>query len=277
MPTLYLVGTPIGNLEDITLRALRILKEAPLAAAEDTRRAKVLFQRHGISTPLVSYHEQGAGGKVAQLLERLRRHDVALITEAGMPSISDPGFGLVRAAIEQGIRVEVIPGPSAVPTAVALSGLPSDRFTFIGFLPRAPGERRRLLESLARQPWTLVAFESPHRVQGALKDIAAILGAERPIAVCRELTKLHEEVFRGTAQEAAERFAAPKGEFTLVIGGAGESAPAAMAEQDVARLVEQFRRSGVAPNEAVGEIARQTGRPRREVYQLWIGKAKGPR
>jgi 16S rRNA (cytidine1402-2'-O)-methyltransferase len=270
MPTLYLVGTPIGNLEDMTFRAVRVLKEAGLVAAEDTRRARVLFQRYDITTPLTSYHEQGAVNRAAQIIEKLRMHDVALITEAGMPCISDPGFGLVRAAIAAGIRVEVIPGPSAALTAVALSGLPSDRFSFIGFLPRMPSERRALLKSLAEHPWTLVAFDSPYRVKGTLEDIATVLG-ERPIAVCRELTKLHEEVFRGTAKEALAHFASPKGEFTLVIGGATERRPEAPA-RDVAGLIKELRKRGASAKDAVAEIVKATGRSRREVYQLWVGR-----
>lgn len=271
MPTLYLVGTPIGNLEDITLRALRVLKEVPLVAAEDTRHAKILFQRYEIKTPLVSYHEQGVVNRAAQLVEKLRQHDVALITDAGMPSISDPGFGLVRAAIDAGIRVEVIPGASAVPTAVAVSGLPSDRFTFVGFLPRMPSERRTLLKSFLYHQLTLVAFESPYRVKGALEDIATELG-ERPIAVCRELTKMYEEVFRGTAKEALAHFTSPKGEFTLVIGGATEKAKPPAKESDVEKIIAEVRRKGVPPREAVNEIAKRTGKKKREAYQMWVGK-----
>ena len=274
MPTLFLVGTPIGNLEDITLRALRVLKEVGLVAAEDTRRARILFNRYGIKTPLVSYHEQGPRSRVSVLLRHLAEKDVALISEAGMPTVSDPGYGLVKAALERGTRIEVVPGPSAVTAALALSGLPSHQFLFLGFLPRAPGERRRLLASLLHEPRTAVAFEAPHRLAAALAEIAAILG-ERPLAICRELTKRYEEVFRGTAQEAALHFRQPKGEFTLVIA-AGQGSEQKMAEPELQARAKKLREEGATARDAVSRLAEESGRPRRELYRLWLKMGRRP-
>lgn len=268
MPTLYLVGTPIGNLEDITLRAVRVLKEVGLVAAEDTRRARILFSRHGIATPLTSYHEQGSRSKTPALLRALAEQDVALITEAGMPTISDPGFRLVRAAIEQGVPVEVVPGPSAVSSALALSGLPPDQFVFLGFLPRRAPDRRRLLESIAGESRTLIAFEAPHRLIASLRDVEAVLG-NRSVAVCRELTKLHEEVFRGTVQQAREHFAQPRGEFTLVIEG-GEAGSTPPDPREVKERLGALRREGLKGREATGQVSKEYGLPRREVYRLWL-------
>jgi 16S rRNA (cytidine1402-2'-O)-methyltransferase len=220
MGTLYVVGTPIGNLEDITLRAIRVLREVDLIAAEDTRVTRTLLAAHDIRTPLTSYHEFSGPGKVRRLLERLAGADVALVSDAGMPGLSDPGFPLIRAALEAGVPVVPIPGPSAILAALVASGLPMHAFCFLGFLPRKPGDRRRLLAGLADLPHSAVVFESPHRVAAALRDVAEVLGAERPLAVGRELTKRFEEIVRGPAGELAERWArqAPRGEFTLVIG-----------------------------------------------------------
>ena len=221
MGTLYLVGTPIGNLEDITLRALRILKEVALIAAEDTRRARLLAQRYEIEGPITSYFEGNKLAKLEAVLRALDAGDVALISEAGMPGLSDPGYELVRAAIERGYPVVPVPGPSAPVTALVVSGLPSDSFLYLGFLPRRQPERRRLLAGVAQERRTLVAFEVRHRLRRSLADVEAVLG-DRPLAVCRELTKLYEEVWRGTVREARDHVdeVEPRGEFTLVIGGA---------------------------------------------------------
>ncbi|MBI4302681.1 MAG: 16S rRNA (cytidine(1402)-2'-O)-methyltransferase [Chloroflexi bacterium] len=218
MGTLYLVATPIGNLKDISLRALDLLGKVELIAAEDTRKTRRLLTAYGIKTPLTSYHDFSKPGKVEYLLKVLTDGDVALVSEAGMPGISDPGYELIVAAIERGFPVAPIPGPSALVAAVAVSGLPSHQFLYLGFLPRKTGARRRLLQSVADQPRTLVAFESPHRLQATLSDVVEVLG-DRRLAVCRELTKLHEEVFRGRASEALEHFHELRGEFTLVIEG----------------------------------------------------------
>jgi 16S rRNA (cytidine1402-2'-O)-methyltransferase len=218
MPTLYVVATPIGNLEDISLRAIRILSQVGLIAAEDTRKTRRLLSAHNIKTPLTSYHEHNKLSKLPYLLKLLEEKDIALVSEAGMPVVSDPGYELVRAAIEQDIPVVPIPGASAIIAAIAISGLPPDQFIYLGFLPRRKGERRRLLQSIASEPRTVVAFEAPHRLLKALIDILDVLG-DRKISICRELTKVHEEVFRGTVSEAIEYFTEPRGEFTLIIAG----------------------------------------------------------
>ncbi len=249
MGTLYVVGTPIGNLEDITLRAIRILKEVDLIAAEDTRVTRTLLNAYQITTPLASFHEFSGAGKVRRLVERLAGQDVALVSDAGTPGISDPGFPLIRAAIEAGIEIVPIPGPSATLTALVVSGLPMHAFTYLGFMPRKSGERRRLLESLADAPLTQVVYESPHRLVAALSDIVTVLGPDRPLAVGRELTKKFEEIVRGSAAEVLERFQrrAPRGELTLVIGPAGD----ARTDHDADRSPDEQRVSRrTAPDES---------------------------
>ena len=220
MPVLYVVATPIGNLEDITLRALRVLSEVQLIAAEDTRTARKLLNRYDIKTRLTSYYEHNKKNKMPVLLEMLEEQDIALISEAGTPGISDPGYELIKGAIEKGYQVVVLPGPSAVTTAVVASGLPADQFIYLGFLPRKKGEKRRLLGSVSSEPRTIVCFESPHRVGDSLSAMLETLG-DRSIAVCREMTKLHEEVYRGLLSMAAKHFQKPRGEFTIVIQGTG--------------------------------------------------------
>ena len=218
MAILYVVATPIGNLEDISLRALRVLREVKLIAAEDTRKTRRLLNAYNIETPLTSYHEHSKRAKLDYLLGYLEKEDLALVSEAGMPGLSDPGYDLIVAAIERGISVVSVPGPSAVITALVVSGLPTDQFVFVGFLPRRKGQRQRLLRSISDEARTIVAFEAPHRVREALTDIEEILG-DRRVSVCRELTKVHEEVFRGRMSQAREHFAEPRGEFSLVIEG----------------------------------------------------------
>lgn len=220
MPVLYVVATPIGNLEDVTLRALRVLGEVGLIAAEDTRTTRHLLTKHGIRARLASYHQFSDPARVRGLMDALKTQDVALVSDAGTPGISDPGYSLVRAAIQQGYPVIAVPGPSAVVAALAVSGLPTDQFVYLGFLPRRTAERRRLLASLVAEARTVVAFESPHRIRKTLQDLAQLLG-ERPLAVCRELTKVYEEVYRGNPEEALDYFVKPRGEFTLVLGGCG--------------------------------------------------------
>jgi 16S rRNA (cytidine1402-2'-O)-methyltransferase len=218
MPVLYVIATPIGNLEDISLRALRLLQEVKLIAAEDTRATRHLLNAHNIKTPLTSYHEHSKRAKLDYLLNYLEKEDLALVSEAGMPGLSDPGYELIVAAIERGISVVPIPGASAVITALVVSGLPTDQFIYLGFLPRRKGQRQRLLSSIVDEPRTIVAFETPHRLREALSDIEEILGNRR-LSVCRELTKVHEEIFRGRVSQAREHFVEPRGEFTLVIEG----------------------------------------------------------
>lgn len=267
MGTLYLVATPIGNLEDITLRALRVLKEVSLIAAEDTRKAKILLNHYGISTPVTSYFEGNWRQKAEVILRQLEDGNVALISEAGMPGLSDPGYELVRVALKQGHAVTAIPGPTAVVTALVLSGLPTDRFLYLGFLPRRPARRRNLLREVAGIPWTLVAFEAPHRLPESLADIEAILG-DRPIAICRELTKVFEEVWRGTVSGARAHFTPqePRGEFTLVIGGTPKEER--WDEERVRRALAERLQAGAPLSRAAREVATQSGWSRREVYRL---------
>ena len=269
MGTLYIVATPIGNLEDITLRALRTLREVGLIAAEDTRSARVLLQRHGIATALTSYYEHNKLTKLETILAALEKQDVALISEAGMPGISDPGYELICAALERGVRVTPIPGPSAIVSALAVSGLPTDRFLFIGFLPRQKAERRRVLSEIAAERSTIIVYEAPHRLLDTLEDILAFLGNRR-MAVARELTKLFEEIQRGAVSDVLAHFqqTPPRGEFTLVIEGnrAEQERPAPSAEQVRQRLAE-LAGQGVSPSEAARLVASETGLPRREVYK----------
>ncbi|MDO8615387.1 MAG: 16S rRNA (cytidine(1402)-2'-O)-methyltransferase [Dehalococcoidia bacterium] len=272
MPTLYLVATPIGNLEDVTLRALRILGEVSLVLAEDTRTARKLLSHHGVPRRrLLSYNEHNMRRRTPQVLTALREGDVALVSEAGTPGISDPGYELVRAAIEAGFEVSPVPGPSAVVAALAASGLPSREFTFLGFLPRRSTERCRLFAGLASDPRTLVAFESPHRLRATLEDMRQAWG-DRRIAVCRELTKLYEEFFRGTVSQALERFLEPRGEFTLVIEGASLERPEP-SEDAIRAALGRLTASGMSAKDAVAQVARDLGAPRRRVYSIAVAKA----
>jgi 16S rRNA (cytidine1402-2'-O)-methyltransferase len=218
--TLYVVGTPIGNLEDITLRALRVLREVALIAAEDTRTTRKLLSHYDIHTALTSYHDYTGPGKTRRLVERLAEIDVALVSDAGMPGLSDPGYPLIRAAVDAGVTVTAVPGPSALVSALVLSGLPTHAFHYLGFLPRKSGARRRTLERVALEVDTLVLYESPHRLVAALRDVEAVLG-QRPVAVARELTKRFEELVRGPAGEVRAHFerTPPRGEVVLVVGG----------------------------------------------------------
>ena len=270
MGILYLVGTPIGNLEDITLRALRVLKEVTLIAAEDTRRARILVQRYEIKTPVTSYFEGNKLIKLERVLAALNTGDVALISEAGMPGLADPGYELIRAAIERGHPVVPVPGPSAPVTALVVSGLPSDSFLYLGFLPRRRSKRRRLLTQVAQERRTLIAFETPHRLRKSLADIEAVLG-DRLLAICRELTKLHEEVWRGTISEAQVHFdkVEPRGEFTLVIGGAPEEREH-WDESHVRTEMDELLAQGVSRPAAARRIAAASGWNRAEVYALGL-------
>ena len=221
---LYLVATPIGNLGDITHRAVETLRDADIVCAEDTRHARILLDRYGIAQRPVSYHEHNAAAMAPRIAEWVREGKrVALISDAGSPGISDPGFRATRAVIQAGLPLEVIPGPTSVTTALVLSGLALDRFVFEGFLPVKKGRHTRL-EELAREPRTMVIFEGPHRLARTLTDLSASLGADRPAALCRELTKIHEEILRSTLGELAARYqnAPPKGECVIVVSGCGK-------------------------------------------------------
>ncbi|MCC6860975.1 MAG: 16S rRNA (cytidine(1402)-2'-O)-methyltransferase [Bryobacterales bacterium] len=264
--TLYLVATPIGNLEDITLRALRVLREADVIACEDTRQTRKLLSHYGIDKPLLSYHEHNEAQRAVELVERLREgQSVAVVSDAGTPLLADPGYRVVKAAAAAGFAVQPVPGPSALVTALAASGLPTDAFYFGGFLPARQGARRRALEERAAERATLVYYEAPHRIQETLEDVEAVLGP-RPVVVARELTKLHEELLRGTAGEVRQALAARaavKGEITLLIGKAETTAaPNTPVEQAVEALVLQ----GLSRMEAMKAVARQRGISKREVY-----------
>ncbi len=268
MPSLYLVATPIGNLEDISLRALRTLREVKLIAAEDTRKTRRLLATYDIKTPMTSYHEHNKLTKLDYILGQLEAKDVALVSEAGTPGMSDPGYELVVAAQQRGIAVVPIPGPSVIVTALAVSGLPTDRFIYIGFLPRRASARQHALKSVAEQTGTIVALEAPHRLRATLDDILLTLG-DRKIAVCRELTKLHEEVFRGTVSQAIQHFTEPRGEFTLIIEGLREKDKA----QSIAAAESQLhylQLSGATAREAIARVAGDTGLSRKELYQAWL-------
>ena len=268
MPILYVVATPIGNLEDISLRALRVLREVKLIAAEDTRKTRRLLTAYEIKTRLTSYYEHNKLAKLDYILDQLKDADIALVSEAGMPGISDPGYELILAASQRHIPVVPVPGPSAIITALAISGLPTDRFTCIGFLPNRAAARRRALKAISSEPGTIIALEAPHRLAAALADILLILGNRR-IAVCRELTKLHEEIFRGSAGEAIKHFTAPRGEFTLVIEGRGTGDKPQLTDA-VERQLHQMYLSGATAREAVAAVAGETGLKRKELYQTWL-------
>ena len=268
MGTLYIVATPLGNLEEMTLRALRVLREVSLSATEDTRTTGLLLKHFDISCPMVSYYEHNKLARVDRILAALDRADVALISEAGTPLFSDPGYELVQAVIKHGLPVVPIPGPSAVTAALPASGLPTDRFLFLGFFPRKAGDRRRSLEEVKAQEVTLIFFEAPHRLRATLADMVAVLGSERPIAVCRELTKLHEEIWRGTLGQALQEWSErpPRGEFTLVVAGAAPE-PAWEKSRVEARLAELVK-TGLSAKDAVRQVTALSTWPKREVYAL---------
>jgi 16S rRNA (cytidine1402-2'-O)-methyltransferase len=262
---LAVCATPIGNLEDVTLRVLRELSEADLVLCEDTRHTRRLLDRHRIRARLLSYHEHNEAARTAEVLPRLEAGErVALVSDAGLPGVSDPGARLIRAALEADVPVTVLPGPTAVEAALVASGLVSDRYQFVGFLPRGGAALARLWEELARWPWPAVAFESPQRLPATLRSLAAGEPG-REVVVCRELTKRHEEIVRGTADAVARRFAEPpKGEITLVLGPGrrGPSADLDVATASVAELVA----AGLGRRQAVAIVARLTGLQRKQLY-----------
>jgi 16S rRNA (cytidine1402-2'-O)-methyltransferase len=262
---LAVCATPIGNLEDVTLRVLRELSEADLVLCEDTRRTRILLERHGIAARLVSYHEHNEAARTAEMLPRLAGGErVALVSDAGLPGISDPGARLVAVALQAGIPVTVLPGASAVETALVASGFAAEQYQFLGYLPRGERALGALWEELGGWPHTAVAFESPRRLPSTLRSLARVL-PERPVAVCRELTKAFEEVVRGPASELAARFAdAPKGEITLVLGPAEARVPEEAGAIDaVAELVA----AGVSRRQAADVVARLTGTARNRLYK----------
>jgi 16S rRNA (cytidine1402-2'-O)-methyltransferase len=268
--TLWLVGTPIGNLGDLSDRARDTLARADVVACEDTRRTRALLTHLGIGrTKLISFFEGNEERRVPQLLEELRSgRDVALVSDSGMPGLSDPGYRLVSGALEEGLAIDVVPGPTAPVAALVVSGLPTDRFVFEGFLPRRAGARRARLEALAGESRTVVLFESPRRLPTFLRDAATALGNDRPAAVIRELTKAHQEVARGSLDELAARFgrADVRGEVVVVIGGASEAA-APPQPAELAKKVRSLRATGLSRNEAAARVAAEAGASRREVYE----------
>jgi 16S rRNA (cytidine1402-2'-O)-methyltransferase len=275
MGTLYLVATPIGNLEDITARALRILRQVRLIAAEDTRHTGRLLSHYDIRTPLTSYHEHNKLTKLERVLSTLDTGDVALVSDAGTPGLNDPGYELVRAALEAGYAVSPIPGPSAPISALVASGLPTDSFLYLGYLPRKSAERRNLLEQIAALPYTMVFLEAPHRLLAALQDIQEMLG-DREMSVAREITKLHEEFFRGNVSQAQAHFQAqaPRGEITLVVSGQSSEAQVWPEERLRTALVQALE-LGEPPSQLARRMADASGWPRRKVYDLVTQLTKG--
>src|ERR687895_2755081 len=260
---LTVVPTPIGNLEDITLRALRYLREVDLVACEDTRRTGRLLAHYEMKKNLIAYHEHNEERLASELAEKAKTEHVALVTDAGTPLVSDPGHRLVRACIEAGVEIEALPGPSALTTALVASGLPVDTVVFTGFPPRKGRDRKELLERVASEPSTFVLFESPHRLGKTIRD----LPSGTPVAVCRELTKLHEEVFRGTAEEAARHFPGRvKGEIVLVIrGGTADEGL-----EEVVRRARDYVSEGESPSRAAARAARDSGHRRGEIYERLV-------
>ncbi|HKF22010.1 MAG TPA: 16S rRNA (cytidine(1402)-2'-O)-methyltransferase [Candidatus Angelobacter sp.] len=266
---LYVVATPIGNLEDITHRAVRVLREADLIACEDTRQTRKLLDHYGIAKPTVSYHEHNEAGRAEELARKLEEGAIiAQVSDAGMPGISDPGYRLIKLAIEKRIPVVPVPGPSAVIAALVGSGLAADAFEFHGFLPAKSGQRRTALESFRPYRHTIVVYEAPHRIRETLEDVVAVLGPGRPVVVARELTKIHEEFIRGTAKEVLSRLQGheAKGEITLLIG-AGESEPASAPVNLAKRLHQIMQAQKLDEKAALKALAKEQGLSKSEVYR----------
>jgi 16S rRNA (cytidine1402-2'-O)-methyltransferase len=270
--TLYIVGTPIGNLEDITLRALRVLKEVELIACEDTRQTRKLLHHYGIATPVLSYHEHNEQKRSAELVDRLKQGaSVALVSDAGMPGISDPGYRVIKLALECEIAVVPVPGPAAFLAALAGSGLATDSFEFRGFLPAKSAQRKEVLSAIADSQRTQIFYESPHRLLESLEDIVEILGPERPVVIARELTKIHEEFVRGSAAEVLRQFqerpGGVKGEFTLLLGRAArQNAPEARADLR-ARLEILQKEQNLDERSALKSLAKEMGISKSEAYR----------
>lgn len=274
--TLYVCATPIGNLEDITLRVLRVLRRVDLIAAEDTRKTRILLGRYRIRTPMISCHRHNEAARARYLLEVLSQgKDVALLSEAGTPGISDPGEKVIGLAIRAGVPVVALPGPAAFVTALIVSGLPARRFVFEGFLPRQQAARRRRLEELATEKRTMIFYEAPHRLKETLADMHAVLG-DREVAVARELTKVHEEIIRGSLGDVRERFEQqePRGELVIVVAGRQET-PGVDWEELLAE-VRELEQQGWRRSMAVREVAKNHGVAKRDLYRLLIEKEAVP-
>jgi 16S rRNA (cytidine1402-2'-O)-methyltransferase len=269
MGTLYLVATPIGNLEDISPRALRVLREASLVAAEDTRHTGKLLKHFGIKTQPTSYFEHNKLDKLDLILEKLSVGDVALVSDAGTPAINDPGYELVRAALASGFDVRPVPGPSAPISALAVSGLPTDAFLYLGYLPHKSSERHKFIEQVANLPYTLIFLESPHRIVEALEDLLATLG-DRRVCVAREMTKLFEEYWRGTLSGALAYFQLQpaRGEFTLVVEGRQKEEKDIWAEDELLAVIEKERWLGKSAKEISTELAQVSGWHKKDIYTL---------
>jgi len=272
MGNLYIVPTPIGNLEDITLRALRVLREVSLIAAEDTRTTGKLLAHFEIKTALTSYHEHNKLTKLDPILAALDTGDVALVCDAGTPGLSDPGYELIQAALERRINVIPLPGPSAIVPALVASGLPTESFIYLGFLPRKTPARRVAVEAVHEMPYTLVLYEAPHRLLETLRDLLDVLGPRR-ICIARELTKIHEELWRGTLDEALAAFTErePRGEMTLVVAGAVPPARPVWSEEQVRAALAERLAQGESRSSAAKAVAEEAGWPRRAVYGLDVG------
>ncbi len=275
MATLYLVATPIGNLEDISARALRVLREVRLIAAEDTRVTRKLLAHFDIHTPLTSYHEHNKRSQQATILAALAEGDVALVSDAGTPTLNDPGYELVCAALAAGHRVSPVPGPCAPIAALTVSGLPTDAFLYLGYLPRQSAERRAALQRIADLPYTLIFLEAPHRLLATLTDLQEVLG-DRPVAIARELTKVYEQVWRGSLSEALVYFHehAPRGEFTLVIAGHTLENDQPWSEDAVREAIRAGLRAGEGLPQLAARLARASGWERRRVYHLALQEGR---
>lgn len=266
MSTLCLVATPIGNLEDMSPRAVHILREVRLIAAEDTRQTKKLLTHFDIHTPLTSYFEHNKLTKLDSILAALAEGDVALVSDAGTPALNDPGYELVRAALEAGHRVSPVPGPASPIAALTASGLPTDSFLYLGYMPRKASERKSLLGQVSDQPHTLIFLETPHRLLDSLTDLQAVLG-DRRIALARELTKVHEEIWRGSISEARVYFKEPRGEFVLVIEGKRQGENKKWSERKLLAAIRSGLEAGEAPSRLAARLAEESGWARREVYK----------
>ena len=269
MGTLYLVATPIGNLEDLSARAVRILGQVTLVAAEDTRVTRKLLTHFDLHTRLVSYYEHNKLSKMDSILEELNKGDVALVSDAGTPGLNDPGYELVRAALEAGHRVSPVPGPASPIAALTASGLATDSFLYLGYLPRKSAERRASLESVSALPYTLIFLETPHRLLDSLRDLQAALG-DRQVAVARELTKIHEEIWRGTLSRAIDHFHEPRGEFVLVVEGNRDRWDGKWTEQELLGAIREELDAGETPSALAAKLADPSGWRRRDIYALTL-------
>ncbi len=275
MGTLFVVGTPIGNLRDITLRALDVLRRVDLIAAEDTRVTRKLLAHYNIHTPLISYFEHNELQRVGSILQALTKGDVALVSDAGMPGINDPGYELIQAAIREDYPIRVVPGPSAPIAALVISGLPTNTFLYLGYVPRRAGERRRFFQRVYQETATLILLEVPHRLQDTLAEAKRVLGAQRRCAVARELTKVHEEIIRGTLADVYAHFqrVSPRGEIVLLIEGATTKTPGEQDVEHALTLARALIEAGLSPAQAARVAAKVANVPKRTIYDKLLPPA----